>query len=82
MEEAAVAVAFVLGLGTAFVWVWRFFAVERRRAGAAAIWDGATMFLAYVPLQLWANAENDFLVLVSFVVGNMVGTYFTVRWGR
>ena len=27
-------------------------------------------------------SENDFIVLVSFILGNMVGTYLTVRLGR
>ena len=76
------ALAFLLGLATAFAWVWRFFSVERRQPFRAAWWDGLTMLLAYVPFQLWANAENDFIVLVSFILGNTVGTYLTVRLGR
>ena len=73
------ALAFVLGAATAFVWVWRFFSVERRQAIPAALWDGATMLLAYLPFQLWADAGNNFAILASFIAGNMVGTYLTVR---
>lgn len=74
-----VVLAFALGVATAFVWVWRFFSVERRKAVQAALWDGATMLLAYLPFQMWADAGNDFTVLISFILGNMLGTYLTVR---
>ena len=72
------ALSFALGVLTAIVWCWRFYAVEHRRPLAAALWDGATMALAYAPFQLWANAGDDWRTLLAFIAGNMVGTALTV----
>jgi len=77
---AAAAIAFSLGLPSAWAWGAWAIAVQERKAVAAAAWDivicaGGTVG----PLLLWAAAAQDWRVLVSGALGNVLGTYFVVK---
>jgi hypothetical protein len=73
---------FVLGVLTAITWGQRLYSMEQRLPWWSAIWDGTSMLVAYLPLQAWALLDNNFLVIVVCIVGNMVGTYFIVQRKR
>lgn len=76
-------ISFLAGLPTAWAWGEYILALERRKACRAAVWDFVIGILGYVVgLTLWAMSGDNWWVLLSFCVGNALGTYCVVRWAK
>jgi len=71
---------FLAGLPTAWAYGRYLISVEKRRPKRAAAWDFVILVLAQlVTLNLWAIADDSIWVLVSWVLGNVLGTYLVIN---
>lgn len=75
-----IALAFLLSLPNAAVWIFYIRAVHSKNALHTALWDGAIVLLSNVSiLTIWHASGHDVMVLLGYLFGGMVGSYVTVK---
>ena len=72
--------SFLGGVPAAWAWGKYFFHMRRGHAIQAALWDMTIGALGlFLTLTLWSMAGNSPLVLVTYLVGSSIGTFFVVK---
>jgi hypothetical protein len=71
--------SYLFGVAYAYLVVRFYEAISAKRPIRAAGFDLLIMTLALAPMQFWAWAGADPLVLVGEVIGSATGTYFAVK---
>lgn len=75
-----VVIAFLAGFPSAWAWGKYLRAVQNDLAGISAWWDTVIGLLGTVlALTLWRLSNDNPVVLVSYVLGNGLGTYVVVQ---
>ena len=72
----------VLGFISAIAWVGWVSRIVNKSPIQAAIFDGVILLPSLLVKQLWAAADTNFLIFLTFLVGSMLGTYLGVRYFR
>ena len=71
--------AFLIGIPMAWLFGQYVYALNNKQPGRAAACDFIVLFMGKLGcLSLWSAAGDSPLVLLSFALGNALGTYFVV----
>ena len=72
--------AALVSVPNAAVWIFYIRSVQHKKPLQAAMWDGAiVLFSNFSILTLWHESGNSPSVLLTYLVGGMVGSYVTIR---